>query len=510
MPLESKERDIFAIVGLAPEVQAVAFAKYSRSQESVRTTIDDLTDEKSAEFHEKWVIGFGDASVADMAVIAIALENVTVLASKAIEDSRLASYQEKSTRYVPFNPKHYHKPNVFMANPHTAKLYTRAVEELTDGYVELTEGMIAYFRAKYPKPETMTDKAYENKLRARSLDVSRYLLPTSTLTNLGLVASARELRVIISKLLGGPTEEIRAIGEEIRLAALERAYNPNEKKLRPIIDSLTASGVAPEITEALNSSLRLSVKGAPTLVKHCEPKEYLAKKNALMSLIASFIPKEIPNEETRVDFVENISPEDELIAGLLYPHTTLPFRALVNQARAMTPEQKAVLIGAVQSNRTPHDNCAREFEVGGGFIFDTLMDYGAFCDLQRHRLTTQINQPATTTHGYEVPRDLAEAGLLARFEELLANNKLAFEELAATDINEARYVLAKAWRKRTLFKMNLRELYHFVELRSRSGGHFSYRTLVYEMYEKFRVAHPALVADLRAIRMDFDADFFGR
>ncbi|MBI3495113.1 FAD-dependent thymidylate synthase, partial [Candidatus Berkelbacteria bacterium] len=105
MPLASSERNIFSIVGLAPEVQAVAFAKYSRSQESVITTIDDLTDEKSAEFHEKWVIGFGDASVADMAVIAIALENISVLASKALEDSRLASYQEKSTRYVPFDPK---------------------------------------------------------------------------------------------------------------------------------------------------------------------------------------------------------------------------------------------------------------------------------------------------------------------------------------------------------------------------------------------------------------------
>ena len=76
---EQANRDIFAIAGLPPEVLAVAMAKYSRSKESIRTTIAELTEEKSAEFHEKWVLGYGDASVADMAIIAIACENVSIL-----------------------------------------------------------------------------------------------------------------------------------------------------------------------------------------------------------------------------------------------------------------------------------------------------------------------------------------------------------------------------------------------------------------------------------------------
>src|SRR3989344_8445748 len=120
------QREIFGIMGLPPEVLAVAMAKYSRSKESIKVTIDDLTEEKSAKFHEKWVLGYGDASVADMALIAIALENVSILASKAIQDNRLASYQEKSTRYVDFDSSRYYRPPSAMVKH--AELYEKTVD----------------------------------------------------------------------------------------------------------------------------------------------------------------------------------------------------------------------------------------------------------------------------------------------------------------------------------------------------------------------------------------------
>lgn len=510
MPMQSHEREIFAITGLAPEVQAVAFAKYSRSQESVKTTIDDLTDEKSAEFHEKWVLGYGDSSVADMAVIAIALENISMLGSKAVEDCRLASYQEKSTRYVPFDPTRWHFPQKFQDNPATAKIYSDAVHLLMNGYTQILEGMVEFYRQKFPRLETITEKAYENKLRARALDIARYLLPIGTLTNLGMVLSARELRNMISKLLAGPTEEIRAIGEEVRRAALEPSYNPNAEKFNNFLETLRGHGIDEETITGMSNTMKLTVKGAPTLIQFTEPKEYLRQKNNLLGLITSFLPRTETVEEERVDLIEGVSPENELVATLLYPHCNLPFRTLVNYAQNLSAPQKQALLHAVQQNRSPHDNCSREFEVSAGFIFDIIMDYGAFRDLQRHRLLTQIHQPPTTDHGFSVPRDLTEAGLLPLFEEILENNKDAFEQLAAFDAEEARYVLAMAWNKRTLFKMNLRELHHFIELRSKAGGHFSYRTLVYEMFEKMSAAHPLLTAEMRAVKMDFDADFYSR
>ncbi|OGH62061.1 MAG: hypothetical protein A2848_02965 [Candidatus Magasanikbacteria bacterium RIFCSPHIGHO2_01_FULL_50_8] len=511
MPLESHDRDIFAITGLSPEVQAVAFAKYSRSQESVKTTIDDLTDEKSAEFHEKWVIGYGDASVADMAMIAVALENVSMLASKSIEDHRLASYQEKSSRYVPFDPTRFHKPDVFMAHDAMRETYIRAVESLMAGYVALTDGMIAYFRAKYPKPDDMLDKPYENKLRARSLDVARYVMPVATLTNIGMLASAREIRYMSARLKASPQGEIRAIGDELQRAALEPAYNPQNKKIEPLLVRLLDGGADQNLIDELRTALRLSIRGAPTLIKHTEPREYLLKKDRIAKVAGMFLGDEcVADDEPRVDLVSNVSPENELIASLLYPHTACSFRTLADRAEKLSASQKRALISAVNDNRTSHDNLSREFEVGNYFIFDTLMDYGGYCDMQRHRLTSQLTQPLSPVYGYEIPRDLADAGLLSRFEQLLEDNRAAFETLASFNADEARFVLAKAWRKRTVFKMNLRELYHIVELRSRSGGHFSYRTLVYDMYERVRAHHPLLVEHLRAVKMDFDADFFGR
>ncbi len=341
MPLESHDRDIFAITGLSPEVQAVAFAKYSRSQESVKTTIDDLTDEKSAEFHEKWVIGYGDASVADMAMVAIAMENVSMIASKAVEDHRMASYQEKSTRYVPFDPTRYHKPAVFMEDPAAREIYINAIENLMAGYTELTEGMIAYFRAKYPKPEDNTDKQYESRLRARSLDVARYVLPISTLTNLGMIASAREIRYMVSRLLASPQQEVREIGAEIKRAALETAYNPQVKKIEPLIARLAENGAEPEILEALRASLRLSVKGAPTLIKHTDPREYLLKKDRVAKIATMFLEDEAPvYDEPRVELLLNTEPEDELVASLLYPHTSLSLRALLEKISLLSSNQK--------------------------------------------------------------------------------------------------------------------------------------------------------------------------
>ncbi|MCX6781032.1 MAG: FAD-dependent thymidylate synthase, partial [Candidatus Magasanikbacteria bacterium] len=176
----------------------------------------------------------------------------------------------------------------------------------------------------------------------------------------------------------------------------------------------------------------------------------------------------------------------------------------------LSTEQKRAIISSINESRSSHDNLSREFEVGNHFVFDTLMDYGAFRDLQRHRLCSQLNQSLSPDHGFEIPRDLEDAGLLPFYQALMEKNRAAFHKLAAFDIEEARYVLAMAWRKRTIFKMNLRELYHIVELRSRSGGHFSYRTLVYDMYELVKKHHPLLVEHLRATKMDFDADFFGR
>jgi len=520
------EREIFAITGLPPEVLAVAMAKYSRSPEPIKETIDDLTEEKSAEFHEKWVLGFGDASVADMAVIPMALENVSILASKVVEDNRLASYQEKSTRYQPFNIERFFVPENVKTDAAFEKVYMEGIHELMDGYKEIVDGMVKFYTKQYPKPAEMKEKAYQNKCRARSLDVARYLLPAATLTNFGMIMSARAMRHCVSKLLASPLKEMNDIGKEIEYAATHPAYNPQARKVEPLLEELLGSTTNPHLVQKLREQLSLQVKGAPTLVKHTEAKEYLMHKNETMKkwverllsrnsepsfAKASEDRQETVNNQQRVDYIsEQMAPEDELVATLLYAQSTLPFLTIVQTVRALPLETKQEIVDSIQNKRDAHDGVAREFEVGQGLIFDTLFDYGAFRDLQRHRLCTQINQDLSVHHGYETPRDVEEAGLLPRYQALMAHNKERVEELEKHFGKTSQYLIALGWKKRTLFKMNLRELYHMVELRTKSGGHFSYRDLCYDMYEQVKNAHPLLVRDLRAVKPNFPSEFFER
>ncbi len=505
---QKSQREIFAIAGLPPEVLAVAFAKYSRSPLTVKEIIADLTEEKSAEFHEKWVLGYGDASVADMAVVAIAMENVSILASKAVQDARLASFQEKSTRYQVFDTSRFYRPS--WIDNEAGKVYGDTIARLMSAYEHTVMLMKDYYRKKYPKPQDMDDKMFEAKLKARACDVARYILPVATLTNFGMIMSARELRYLIAKLRGSNTPEIRAIAGELEHAAVSPAYNPQAERFQ---HEANKDGALSDMQlHTVAQFFNLQLKGAPTLVKHTEARDYLMKKTSILQqLHKEYVGDCIPSPSPRADFIEDLgSPEQELVTTLFYGVSTLPYRFILQKVKEMSSADLRRVIAEVNAHRTPFDQLVREFEVPGSIVFDTLYDYGAFRDLQRHRMMTQIHQPLSTAHGYEVPQDLEDADGLDGYKEAMDFALEGYRMVAEEQPDEAAYLIPMAFKKRTLLKMNLREFYHLVELRSKTGGHFSYRELVYEMYEKVKAAHPLLVNDLRAVKMNFDEDFFKR
>jgi len=505
------KRDIFAIVGLPPEVLAVAMAKYSRSTQSIRETIDELTEEKSADFHEKWVLGYGDASVADMAVLAIAVEGVSTLAAKAIEDARLASYQEKSSRYVAFDRSMMITPEAVAKGP-WASFYADLTGRLMDGYQKLTNGMISYYRSILTPPEGLSDKLYEAKLKARSLDVSRYLQPTGLSTNFGLIMNARSLRHTISKLKGHYLLEVREIGAALQTAATEAAYNPQTKKTEEVLQKLETIVPDKSLVEALRASVKLQVKGAPTLIKHTDPTPYYADFNRYVYDLAREVltPLGRPDSTPGAVLNEPVSMEDDLIITALFSQCHFSYRQIQSVVLAMSEQFKADIIRDLASLRGDHDWPRREYEVGQELVFDTLMIWGAFIDLQRHRMCTQINQAVTNIHGYEEPRDLAEAGLTEPYHELMLEASSGYDRLLADHPFDASYVITKGFYKRTLFKMNLRELFHMVELRTKPGGHFAYRLLVTQMFEAFRDKHPDIAATMRITKMDYLNEFFKR
>lgn len=527
MPKEisSNEREIFAITGLPPEVLAVGMAKYSRSAASIKDTIAELTEEKSAEFHEKWVIGYGDASVADMAVIALAFENVSILASKAIEDNRLASYQEKSTRYISFErkaqadgsflPRRYYRPKPIIASAH-AKLYEDTCEEMFDAYNDLTDLMIEYYRRAYPQPADVVEKMYNAKLKARALDIARYILPASTLTNLGMIASARELRRAIFKMAQNDLDEVRTIAAEAQHAATTPAHNPSAIRLEPLLWEAEErkDPTIDQLLKDLRAGMHLQVKGAPTLVKHTEPTPFAVERRRRLRTIAADILGDLHvlDSEPRVTFHPVFHPEVDLATALLYEVTQFSFGQIRDVVEQLDAPQRNEIIAAATADRGKFDVTNRPYEVGG-LIFDTLMDYGAFRDLQRHRMCTQINQPLTAEHGFEQPPEpmgMEEAGGLDIFNTIFQKVQSTYRILAADFPFEASYVLPLATRKRTLFIMNPRELTHMVELRSRSGGHLSYRWIVRDMLEQVREHYPQLIQHIRLSDIDFVADFHKR
>lgn len=225
------DRDVFALAGLPEEVVAVLFAYYSRSREDLRTNLakllveDELggaesgvsnfrfASEKAKAFHEKWVVGYGHASVAEHAVVHLALENVSIVATKTIEDMRLGSYTEKSTRYVAFDEGSFQSLPSLPAE--LSARYEEACRSLFRTYLSLIPRVEEKVRAAIPRGEKQAERAYEASMRAKTFDLLRGLLPASTKTNLGLTANARSIETLLSKMLASPLAEVTSLAEEM-------------------------------------------------------------------------------------------------------------------------------------------------------------------------------------------------------------------------------------------------------------------------------------------------------
>jgi thymidylate synthase ThyX len=467
-----KARDIYLLnpKELSPEVIAVAFAKTSRSPESFREIAAGLTDEKSAEFHDKWVVGYGHASVAEHAVLHLALENVSRLAIEAIESNRLASYTEKSTRYQLFDRDAYYTPAAIAASPY-AELYRDTIHLLFDTYFASIEPVRAVILQKYPRHEGEHEKKYEGRIRSKWIDNCRYLLPTATLANVGMTANARVLEHAISKLLSHPLEEVRAIGAEMKCVAQGET---------------------------------------PTLVKYANRSEYLAKQmqnpdgrsqNASGAIAALKLVAYDQDAEAKV------------VAACLYRAGGIDFEQARAQAQAMTPAQRAEIIGAALADRGEFDVPLRELE-HTTLTLDCVLDQGAYFDVKRHRIMTQTPQPLTVELGYATPQAIAEAGFAAEYDRAQAAAAQAYRTIAAEFPHEAAYVIPNAYNRRVLLTLNLRELFHFAHLRGAPNGHFAYRRVALKAYEIAREVYPAFAPFMRCetypASAEIEHEFFAR
>lgn len=465
----SSERRIYTLEGLAPEVRAVCFAKCSRSPESFDEIAKELTEEKSAEFHEKWVVGYGHSSVAEHAVLSLAMENVSILATKVIEDNRLASYTEKSTRYQIFDKNRYLKPARIIQSD-LARVYEEAGDFLFETYEKLSTPLRSWITrssaGQAPSSSKTADKMYESVVKAKVCDNIRYLLPCATMTNLGMTINARNLDWAITKLLSNPLEEMQAIGAGLKSEA---------------------------------------AKVTPTLEKFAAPNPYLMETNKELKNLSDYLLATRPPTETAsppvviVDYDRDA--ENKLIAALLYKNTALPYERVKERVNLMPQAIKEAIINEALARRSPFDRPLRELE-HIYYTFDILMDYGAFRDVQRHRMATQTNQAVTVAHGYSTPQDIIDAGCEAQYRTAMEKAAAAYEKIVKIFPDEAQYIVPLAFKKRTLFTWNLRELHHFIPLRSGKKGHISYRRIAQQCWREVEKIHPLLAKYIRVDMSD--------
>ncbi len=472
-----KTRDIYLLnpKELSPEVIAVAFAKTSRSPESFREIAAGLTDEKSAEFHDKWVVGYGHASVAEHAVLHLALENVSRLAIESIESNRLASYTEKSTRYQVFDRDAYYTPSNIAASKY-ADLYRDTIHLLFDTYFASIEPVRTVILKKYPRHAGENEKKYEGRIRSKWIDNCRYLLPTATLANVGMTANARVLEHAISKLMSHPLEEVREIGAEMKCVAQGEV---------------------------------------PTLVKYANRSEYLARQLAVGSRQLA-----VSSRQLTVGAVEAVrlvdydrDAEIKVVAACVYRAGGIDFEQALAQAKALSVEQRRAVIEAALADRGEFDVPLRELE-HTTLTLDCVMDQGAYFDVKRHRLMTQTPQPLTTELGYAVPQAIVEAGFAAEYDRAMQAAAQAYDQLVKEFPHEAAYVVPNAYNRRALLTLNLRELFHFAHLRGAPNGHFAYRRIAIKAYEIAKETYPAFAPFMRCetypSSAEIEHEFFAR
>jgi thymidylate synthase ThyX len=442
---------------LSPETIAVAFAKTSRSPESFREIAAELSDEKSARFNEKWVVGYGHASVAEHAVLHIAIENISRLAVECLESNRLASYTEKSTRYQKWDAQAFFIPQELDGQP-LLELFRRTCKLLFQTYLDSLQPMRALVERQSTRREQESDEAYDRRIRSQYVDSCRFLLPAASLANLGMTANARVLEHAIGKMLSHPLAEVRQIGAEVK--AVAQAEVPTLVKYAETIPYLLETGQA------------FSSEGRQTSLKE------------------QATPKDVSADWCRlIDY----DPDGQIkvLAGALFRFGATSYGQALETVRSTDQAGRLRLAEALLGRLGEHDTPLRELEYSS-YTFELVLDQGGYAEFKRHRMMTQTPQTLTARLGYAVPQRFALAGFEPRYRSAMDAAAQAYEELAEWNPQVAAYIVPNGFNRRVLFSMNLREAFAFCQLRSAAHAHFSMRRVAERVAQEIRRVHPLL------------------
>jgi len=479
---------VFALINLPEVVKGALFARYSRSPKSLRrlfldefvdeldvsgdTTLDATVGLKRAEqLYARVFSEYGDDSVAQLGGVHLACEHASNVLTKILERGRLMSYLEQSTRYIPYDARlengHYRyvrEPSI-LDSPFGAR-YVGEMDRMFDTYGELLPKLQAYLHQRSPAPPGVSALAHRQAVRAASLDALRGLLPAGSLSNVGMYGTGQSYELLLLHMRAHPLAEARRYADLML------------EELRKVIPSFLTRVDRPERGGAWSDYLQ-------------------ATETDTHELVRGYWPVRAPQPGARVTLTDyDPAGEDKVLAAICYTHTNLPDAELLRRVRKLSADERSALLRAYVGTRgNRRHRPGRAFE-RTDYRFDVIADYGAFHDLQRHRLLSMDWQPLGTDLGYEVPELVELAGLQEPFVESLERSRALHDGLAKYFPEMCGYAVALAYNIRFTMQMNAREAMHVLELRSTSQGHPAYRRVVQEMHRLIseQAGHAALAA----------------
>jgi thymidylate synthase ThyX len=485
---------VFALVNLPEVVKGALFARYSRSPKSLRrlfldefvgdldisgdATVDATVGlQRAEELYDRVFFEYGDDSVAQLGGVHLACEQASNLLTKVLEWGRLMSYLEQSTRYIAYDARlggryrYYRDPEV-LGSPLGLR-YVGDLDRMFDTYAEMASTMLDYFRERFPKQPGDSDFIHRQALKAKALDAVRGALPAAALSNVGIYGTGQAYEALLLRMRAHPLPEARSYADLMLT------------ELRKVIPSFL-------------TRVDLNDRGVAAST-------YLATTRTAMDEIAARL---FPTDELHgpdgpsvelVDF--DPDAEVKLVAAMLYSVTDRPHSEIERRVRAMSVDERLAVVRAYVGDRTNRRHRpGRAFE-RPSYRFDVLADYGAFRDLQRHRMLTVEWQPLSPRHGFTRPEAVDGAGCTVTFDETMERSAALYDTLAERFPAQAPYAVALAYRVRFVMQMNAREAMHLLELRSAPQGHPAYRAVAQQMHRLIatRAGHRAVAEAMQFV-----------
>jgi thymidylate synthase ThyX len=481
------DRPVFALVNLPETVKGALFARYSRYQGTLRRLfLDEFADslpevdrpwdqgegQRAAQLYERIFLGYGDDSVAQLGGVHIAAEWVSNVLTKVLQRPRLAAYLEQSTRYIAYDAPMPGGGYRYWRDQSLGPQYERAMDELFGIYSDALPRVAAWADAQFPPPDGEPTAAHRRAIQAKALDLLRGLLPAASLSHMGIYASGQTYEQLILHLLAHPLPEARQYG-------------------RLLLDAVKA--VIPSFVTRVERPDR-----GGEWIGYLEERERAAERWVARLGLDRPAGADAAGPSVRLLHVDG--DEDALLAALLFEAAGASEEETRIRLSALGADERAALLGDLVGARAN-----RRHRPGRGFEtlryrFEIVSDYGAFRDLQRHRMLTVQWQRLTPALGAGVPEEVEAAGCGDAMRRAYELSAAEWERLAGEGRErEAAYALCLGFRIRYVLDLNAREAMQLIELRSGREGHPSYRAVAHEMHRLIGQVHPAVANAMRHV-----------